>query len=375
MRFCHFRFRPEWKFRAALDRYYQLFPDAFHCRIQHQGLWMPFARISQVEGWEDFGFRFKEGNDETAWDDKHDMLTFRYTEPLTWWMRMSSELPRTREAAEREAKRLAAAGDRNAQALLNSGYHDEQGRLSARIMDTPWCNGAVWSMNSMPGISGEVTDFANKWNKQLQERLYGPASDGRLDGEYIDSSEGYVTSELNFRRDHFAVARTPLTFSPDSFRPAIFRGLIAFEYMRAIADDSHDAGRLMMANSTPGRLCWLAPLMDVLGTETNWNPGGQWRPMSDADLLYRRVICKGKPFCFLMNTDFGSFSCQRISPVFTSTKVRVPRSLPRSVRTSDFPAWAAGEAVSDPHPLCLHNQAFAVMSPDPPILIIACYFI
>jgi hypothetical protein len=64
----------------------------------------------------------------------------------------------------------------------------------------------------------------------------------------------------------------------------------------------------MMANSTPIRLCWLAPLLDVLGTETNWNPGGTWQPMSDSDLLYRRALCKGKPYCFLMNTEFESLS-------------------------------------------------------------------
>jgi hypothetical protein len=29
--------------------------------------------------------------------------------------------------------------------------------------------------------------------------------------------------------------------------------------------------------------------------------------MSDADLLYRRALCKGKPYCFLMNTDFSKF--------------------------------------------------------------------
>ena len=30
--------------------------------------------------------------------------------------------------------------------------------------------------------------------------------------------------------------------------------------------------------------------------------------MSDADLLYRRALCKGKPYCFLMNTRFEDFS-------------------------------------------------------------------
>jgi hypothetical protein len=308
VRFCRFGFEPKWEFRAALARYYNLFPDAFTCRTPQQGMWMPFARISQVEGWEDFGFKFKEGNSETAWDDAHDIVTFRYTEPMTWWMKMPADMPRTLDAAIEEAKRRAEQGDRQAMALLASGYHDSAGRFPARLLDTPWCNGAVWSMNSMPGISGEVTDFKNKWNADLRQRLYGSKSGGELDGEYIDSSEGYVTDELDFRREHFAAARTPLTFSVETHEPAIFRGLVAFEYTRGIAEDVHGMGKRMMANSTPIRLCWLAPMLDVMGTETNWHSAGRWQPMSDAELLYRRAMCKGKPYCFLMNTHFEAFS-------------------------------------------------------------------
>ena len=179
IRLCRYAFDPNWGFRAALARYYELFPEAFRCRTPQQGLWMPFARISKVEGWEDFGFKFKEGNDETAWDDAHGIFTFRYTEPMTWWMTMPAEMPRTIEAAVAEAKRRAdQQRDRQAQALLTSGYHNAEGQFPARLLDTPWCNGAVWSMNSMPGIAGEVTDFNNKWNVKLREQLYGPARKG-----------------------------------------------------------------------------------------------------------------------------------------------------------------------------------------------------
>ena len=308
LRFCVFHFPGDWGFRAALARYYELFPDHFRCRTPEQGLWMPFAKISAVKGWQDFGFKFKEGNNETAWDDAHDITTFRYTEPHTWWMKMPKEMPRTMGAALAEAKRLVDKGDRRASAFSACGYHNESGGFPARLRDTPWCNGAVWSMNSMPGIRGEVTDFKNKWNADLREKLYGPTRKGDLDGEYVDSSEGYVTDELDFRRDHFAAADSPLTFAPDSHKPAIFRGLIAFEYVRAIARDVHKMGKLMMANGAPTRLCWLAPMLEVMGTETNWHRGGQWRPMSDADLLYRRSMCRGKPYCFLMNTRFEEFS-------------------------------------------------------------------
>jgi hypothetical protein len=311
LRFRKFGFAPKLQFRGALARFYERFPEQFRTRIECQGLWMPFAKISDVKGWQDFGFRFKEGNNETQWDDEHDIITFRYTEPMTWWMSMPTEMPRTLAAAIAEAQRLAGSRA-DAQALLTSGYHDETGRLAARLLDTPWCNGAVWSMNSMPEIAGQVTDFKNKWNPELRAKLYGPGANGALDGEYIDSSEGYVTDELDFRRDHFSAARTPLTFSLDSRKPAIFRGLIVFEYIRAIGQDVHSMDKYMMANGTPYGLCWLAPLLDVLGTETDWNPGGKWQPMSDGDLLYRRALCKGKPYCFLMNTEFERFSHEAV---------------------------------------------------------------
>jgi hypothetical protein len=309
LRFCKFNFNPEWEFRAALSRFYEIFSDHFRCHTPQQGLWMPFAKISEVKDWQDFGFKFKEGNNETAWDDEHNIITFRYTEPMTWWMRMPKEMPRTLQAALNYARQLVdQKSDPRAKALLTSGYHDETGQFSARLLNRPWCDGAVWSMNSMPGVEGDITEFKNKWNANLRERLYGANRRADLDGEYIDSSEGYVTDELNFRRDHFAAAQTPLTFSLKSRKVGIFRGLIAFEYIRAISNDIHSMEKLMMANSTPIRLCWLAPLLDVMGTETDWNPGRTWRPMSDGDLLYRRVMCKGKPYCFLMNTRFEEFS-------------------------------------------------------------------
>ena len=71
-------------------------------------------------------------------------------------------------------------------------------------------------------------------------------------------------------------------------------------------------GKLMMANSTPSRLCWLAPWLDVLGTETNWNRNKTWRPMADSTLLFKRVACGPKPYCFLMNTVFEEFPHERV---------------------------------------------------------------
>ena len=229
-------------------------------------------------------------------------------------MRMATDLPRTYEAALAEAERLATEKkDRRAMALQTSGFYDASGRLVAQLRDTPWCNGAVWSVNGMPGIQGEVTDFGLKWNPQLREQLYGPGAKARLDGEYIDSSEGYVTAELDFRRDHFTAAQTPLTFSSGDHKPAIFRGLIAFEYIRAIADDVHQMDRLMMANSTPIRICWLAPLLEVMGTETDWHRREvaahvRRRPALPPGLMQRQTLLlpDEHPFRRVLSTNWSS---------------------------------------------------------------------
>ncbi len=188
-------------------------------------------------------------------------------------------------------------------------------------------------MNSMPGIAGETNDFKTKWNLQIRQRLYGPQRQGDLDGEYIDSSDGYVTDELDLHRDHFAAAETPLVFSFGTHRPAIFRGLIALEYIRPIAADMHGTGKLMMANATPDRLCWLTPMLDVLGAETDCNPRGEWRPMDDAHLLYRRALCKGTPYCFLMNTAFENFSHDLVA-----------RSMKRALAYGCFPGFFSHNA-------------------------------
>jgi hypothetical protein len=234
-------------FRGALSRYYALYPDAFETRIADQGVWMPFAAASKVEGWQDFGFRFKEGDGETAWDDAHGLLTFRYTEPMTWWMALKGDAPRTLARGADEARRMAAAGDASARAWVSSAFADERGRAPGRLLDTPWCNGVVWSMNSAPGVAGETTDFSNKFGAAYLARQYGAAKKAGCDGEYIDSAEAYVTAELDFRRDHFAGMERPLCYATESKRVGIYKGMIGSSTC------GRSAGRCTAAAVTPWR--------------------------------------------------------------------------------------------------------------------------
>ncbi len=329
LRFCQFVFEPKLGFRGALAEFQRLFPEQFRCRTPKQGNWMPFAKISKVERWEDFGFMFKEGNDETAWDDEHGILTFRYTEPTTWWMSIPKELPRTMDVALGLAEKMKSP---QATTLLSCGMKDADGNLVGKFLDTPWTNGIVWSMNELPGLP-EPNAFGTKWNREIFEQLYGPNKKSDLDGEYVDSAEGYVTAQLDFAREHFPACRRPLTFDKETRRPAIYRGLVLQEYVEKIAADVHGIGKLSMANGTPASLCWLVPHLDVLGTETDWNHGGKWSPMSDAELMYRRALCGSKPYCFLMNTDFDKFPYELVQ-----------RYMKRSLAYGMFPGFFSADA-------------------------------
>lgn len=342
LRFCHFIQAAGSGMRPAWKRYAGLYPEAFEVRAPFAGLWMHNAPISGVARYEDFSFAFKTGNFEIDWDDAHNMISFRYTEPMTWWMPMARpDLPEgtdtsmttsdegvTSEAGGEsqyilelgaaEAARLAAEGNAAAKTWQKSVMYDAEQRPIGKYIDAPWGAGIVWSMAELPGLGREgdtSTSFWYKWDMIYSNDLFPIKEKAAVrvpgiwvDGEYTDSSEGYVTADLDFRRDHLAAAAVPLTFSLEKKCPAIFKGLVSFEYVRGIARDTHAAGRLMMANATPYRFSWLAPMLDIMGTETDWRWTGDWHPLEIFELRYRRMMCYGKPFCLIQNTDFSQFT-------------------------------------------------------------------
>lgn len=306
-RFVKFEFPAELGFRGALREYQGLFPDNNVVRLKKHGLWMAFHKISAVEGWEDFGFAVKEGDNEPAWDDAHGLVTLHYTEPTSWWMSMKAGTNGyTFADCLARAEQLAAEGNPFAKAWQVSTYRDLDGQITGTVRDTPWCVGAVWNLCSLPGIKGGEYDY----------KLTGPAWDKRyahtfpegVDGEYIDSAEPYMAPALDFSRAHFAAAKTPLAYDPSTKRPGIAKALSVYEYVRTTADRCHAMGRYLMGNGIPYSWPWLVPFSDYGGQETKWiDAKGKWIPMSDDELLYRRALSGAKPYCFLMNVNFDKF--------------------------------------------------------------------
>jgi hypothetical protein len=371
-RFVLYRFEPRWGFRAAYQKLAEIYPDYFVTRAHDQGLWMPFTDIGRVEGWRDFGFKFHEGNNNVAFDDANGIMSFRYTEPMTWWMAMNKDLPRTMTEAlrVRDSQAVAANQQRRRMAEISqiAAMTDPEGQPQLLFRNEPWSNGAVWSLNPNPFLPGVGNTNAGAppktvsssptserapsastpelglnaatvhWNAAIKKQLYGPEAKGQLDGEYLDSLEGYVTANLNFCREHFRYTTVPLTFASDSKQPTLFKGLAVFEFTKWFCDDVHRLGKLTFANGVPYRFTFLCPWLDVMGTETDWLRAGKYAPSADSQMALWRTMSYQKPYLLLMNTDYDAF-----------TPDLVEKYIQRSLFYGMFPSMFSHNAAENPY--------------------------
>jgi len=318
-RFVIYAFDAEWGFRSAWEQYMKLFPDYFVVRTKEQGIWMPFTDVSTVQGWQDFGFKFHEGDNARAFDATNGIYAFRYTEPMTWWMPMAKELPRTLDQALKvrdELGRTNSARYPLAAITKATAMWNLRGEPCMEFLDTPWCNGAVWSLNPNPHLPDQPNFATYYWNDRSKKADYGSDPQQALAGEYLDSLEGYVTANLNYRREHFRYTTVPLAFDFKSFKPALFKGLAIYEFTRWFCENVHQLNRLTFANSVPTQYSWFCPWLDVMGTETSWLNGKDYAPMSDAELCFKRTLCGQKPYLFLMNVSYDLFTHEMVEKYF-----------------------------------------------------------
>lgn len=328
-RFVIYTFKPQWGFRAALQKYYEIFPQHFTKRVRREGNWMPFTDISKVKGFEDFVFAFQEGAPNVAFDDQHDISSFVYVEPMSHWLPMAPMVPRTYEGAlgllrEDLSGKRGATLKQMASATFSSGTHQANGQFAMSFQKAPWCDGAVLYLNPMPGIAtnssypfskaGVMTrgiEEAFAKNARVTEKNQPMAG---LDGVYLDSME-MAGEELNYRREHFRVTRTPLVFDQQG-RCCQLMMFATWEFAQSQANEMHRRSKLMFANSVLWKYSFNAPLLDVLGTEVDWMNRGQYQPSTDTVMNFRRAMCYRKPYCLLMNTDYNAFTTERVERYF-----------------------------------------------------------
>ena len=129
----------------------------------------------------------------------------------------------------------------------SSGCKDPDGRYCLVIRNTPWGeNSVTFKMNpnpdlfknqNRPTVASYALDLMDRWLKEHPE----------YDGMFVDSLGRNWPAVLNYRKDHFAYARHPLTFDPQG-RVALHNQISHYEYIDALRARMRAAGRLVLAN-------------------------------------------------------------------------------------------------------------------------------
>jgi hypothetical protein len=341
-----------WGFRAAAQRFYRLNGSLFQRRAKAEGIWIAFTDPSRVENHADFGFAYHEGDNSLKSDDALDILSFRYTEPTTYWMPMPPEMPRTYENALKRLHEYAAQTPtaetkfhvEMAKAVLSSGAQDENGKFLVEFQNQPWTNGAVFVLNpnpELPNAPDKPTRASVAYNFALANTMYGPnarATRGEQDGEYLDTLEGWADF-LDMRPSNLQACPYPLTFDTDSRRPVLPQWYGVHSFARYLRDDLRSRGKLLMANTTPIRFSIFAPLFDVMGMEVNWlDASGNWRPDSDAAFCLRRTLSAQKPYLLLMNTNYDQLTLEKVEKYFQ-----------RSLFYGVYPSMFSADASTNPY--------------------------
>ncbi len=330
-RFAVYEFVNNWGFRSALARYYELFPDYAEQRVRKHGMSLAFANATGIEGIEDFHIAFRSTFYEPVWDAEkgvtewprqpiiaqeiaknHEagIMTFRYHEPGSWWMAMKPGTPRTYEAAFAQLKEAAERGNTKAQAILQAPMMTADGRFMVSFSKQTWNDGCVWSCSTLPRQDAPARYDSYYLISDAKIATYQNQIGENLAGEEYDSMGGYMRDELDFNPVSMAAATYPLVYDFVTHRPALSLLLMQSEYARWSADKVHAAGRLTYANNV--RSAFLARNFDVLVSETDWKRGGKWNPQTKEELIFYRVLAKGKPHSPHLNTELSNFSVAEV---------------------------------------------------------------
>jgi hypothetical protein len=285
----------DWPFRRTVQRYFDLFPDQFRTTAPRHGNWTVLARELDIPNLADFAIAADETHLGTPWAERaryvsdhiYDIPPLPYHRPGTWsvrfpgsWDDENAYEKRTALLAEYEAlplDRYLWATHWNywgspislmVQATRNSVLHDREGRdiwgWNARWEPTTYFN------RNTQYLSYEVPE--PNW-AQVLERQYGlmdrwsREAGTPLGGMYFDNICSYSIREFDYRRDHWALARTPLVVALDPAGPAQAKVLQLCEFLPRFRSGVHERGGFMIGNFNGACGFQLAQHFDFIGVE------------------------------------------------------------------------------------------------------------
>ncbi len=284
---------PAWGFRAALQRYYDLFPQMFEVYAKEQGMWMAFSPLSQIDNANEFYFGLQEGAREPAYDDKIGVLDctyFTHAGQFAWIPGYDGEkdpLPpheRLVEVMTETFKKHTGVADM----YPRVGLHNSKEELDIRRARV--YGDIIAQFNLDPDLPYGKW-YLDRTAKQTQSFL--DRNGGVLDGFYYDG----LTSGINYRKEHFKTSVAPPLWDPVAKKPLLNNFFSATEFAHAAAELLRPRGQITMMNGALGASFYVAPWLDILGSETGLR-------INREGLNYIRAVTHHKPFLTLLKGNY-----------------------------------------------------------------------
>jgi hypothetical protein len=283
---------PEWGFRAALQRYYEIYPHLFENFVPEPGQWMAFSDLKDIDNANEFDFGLQEGARDPAYDDKIGVADCTYFTHAGQFIRIPNHDPEkdpeppwdvivseTEKTFERNTKIEGIYGQ--------IGIFDANERF--QIPKTRVYGHYIAQFNLDPDLP------YGKWylERTAQQTAGFAAKGGVLDGFYYDG----LTTGLNYRTDHFKHSAAPPMWDPVNAKPVLNNFFNSCEFARAASELLHPRGQITMMNGALGATFYVAPWLDVFGAETGLR-------ISRESFNFIRTIVYHKPMLTLLKGNY-----------------------------------------------------------------------
>lgn len=292
--FTVYRVDPAGGLRDAARRYYEMNAWAFEKRVEREGLWM--FGSPRIDLPDPQNYAFHEGGPR-GWefDEEHGIATCPYIIPGQREIKRLDSLPESPaearevfEAWEPEANdRPRGWGHQMKDIIRNCMLYDAAGDPVVQIRNTPWGgNSITFPLNANPWLLADAAEPTIA--RVLLEAVRAQHDETpELDGSYVDSL-GHWGNFKNFRREHFAAERIPLTCDLATGRPVVSNRFTLLEFLWELRDSLHERGKLLFANGVHPNRRFHFFALDVMGVE------GRSR------LEQKRTMAGSKPFLLLI---------------------------------------------------------------------------
>jgi hypothetical protein len=255
---------PQWGFRSALAKYYQMYPEMFRSGVREPGQWMAFGKLSEIDNVNEFYFGLQEGASEPAYDAQIGVLSTTYFTHAGQGANIPNYNPEKDPLPSHDVQ-VQAMDDAFKRSTGIAGLYRQVGLVNAegRLDVRKWV--AYAHLIAQFNLDPELP--YGKWTlKRALATLdeFQRTRKARLDGFYYDG----LSTGVNYRPDHFRTADAPCLWDPVAKKPLINNFFSSCQFARAAAQMLRPRGRITMMNGALGASFYVAPWLDVLGAET-----------------------------------------------------------------------------------------------------------